>query len=252
MKITVSTILIILCSLTILGCSTQRDRSFHSKVIYKSKNLILTQISENSFVHTSFLQTQSFGNVPCNGLIVSNDKETIIFDTPTNDTSSEELIEWIYKTLHSKINALIPTHFHDDCLGGLQTFHNHNIPSYAYSKTIERAIENNLAIPQNGFNDSLILKVGNEKIIAKYFGEGHTKDNIVGYFPSENIMFGGCLIKELEATKGYLGDANVSDWSNTVEKVKTEYPDVKTIVPGHGKCGDKTLLDYTIELFKVE
>ena len=70
---------------------------------------------------------------------MSNNKETIVFDTPTNGKSSEELIKWINGTLHSKINAIIPTHFHDDCLGGLQAFHNNNIPSYAYAKTIELA-----------------------------------------------------------------------------------------------------------------
>jgi metallo-beta-lactamase class B len=37
-------------------------------------------------------------------------------------------------------------------------------------------------------------------------------------------MFGECLIKELKASKGYLGDANIANWSNTVEKVKIEYP----------------------------
>ena len=63
-------------------------------------------------------------------------------------------------------------------------------------------------------------------------------------------MFGGCLIKELDATKGYLGDANVAAWSNTVEKVKNAYPNVKIIIPGHGNYGDKKLLDYTINLFK--
>ena len=64
--------------------------------------------------------------------------------------------------------------------------------------------------------------------MVKFFGQGHTKDNVVGYFPIENILFGGCLIKELEATKGYLGDANVGSWSNTVEKIKKQYP--KTIL----------------------
>ena len=252
MKITVKIFLIILLSFLILNCGSHKNHSSKTKVIYKSENLIITQISENSFEHTSFLQTQSFGNVPCNGLVIRNNGETIIFDTPTNNVSSEELIKWIDNTLQSKINAVIPTHFHDDCLGGLQAFHDHNIPSYAYSKTIELVKENNLVIPQNEFGESFILKVGDEKIIAKYFGEGHTKDNIVGYFPSEDIMFGGCLIKELEATKGYLGDANVSEWSNTVKKVKAEYPNVKAIVPGHGKYGNKKLLDYTIKLFKVE
>jgi hypothetical protein len=40
--------------------------------------------------------------------------------------------------------------------------------------------------------------------LTKFFGEGHTKDNVVAYFLSEKILFGGCLLKELEASKGYL------------------------------------------------
>ncbi|AZB09943.1 subclass B1 metallo-beta-lactamase [Chryseobacterium sp. G0162] len=248
----IKSLFIILFSFIILSCGSQHSNNFTAKEIYKSETLIITQISENAFIHTSFKQTNDFGNVPCNGLIVKNGTETIIFDTPTNDKSSEELIQWINQTLHAKINAVIPTHFHDDSLGGLQAFHNHHIPSYSYSKTIELAQQNNFVIPQNSFSDSLILKVGNEKAITKFFGEGHTKDNTVAYFPSENILFGGCLLKELEASKGYLGDANVSTWSATVEKVKKEYPNVKIVVPGHGEYGNQKLLDYTITLFKIQ
>ena len=75
--------------------------------------------------------------------------------------------------------------------------------------------------------------------------------NVVSYFPKENILFGGCLIKELQATKGYLGDANVGEWSSTVEKVKQQYPNVKIVIPGHGKIGGKDLLDFTIKLFET-
>ncbi|TDP57978.1 subclass B1 metallo-beta-lactamase [Flavobacterium dankookense] len=232
-----------------LGCGSKKSEAFQSKEVYKSNDLIITQVSKNAFVHTSFLQTQDFGNVPCNGLIVSNNKETIIFDTPTSNTTSEELIKWISETQQAKINAIIPTHFHNDCLAGLTAFHNKNIPSYSYFKTIEFAKNNNETLPQNSFNDSLVLNVGNEQIIAKFFGEGHTKDNIVGYFPSENVLFGGCLIKELKATKGYLGDANTAEWSKTVEKIKKEYPNLKIVVPGHGDYGSTKLLDYTIKLF---
>lgn len=252
MNLTIRTLLILVISVTYLNCSSQKGDGFKSKEVYKSNSLIITQISENSFEHTSFLQTNDFGNVPCNGLIVRNSNEAIVFDTPTSDESSEELINWIKETLHCKINAIIPTHFHNDCLAGLKAFDKHGIPSYAYFKTIELAKENNFAVPKNSFRDSLILKVGNENIIAKFFGEGHTKDNVVGYFPAEHIMFGGCLIKELGASKGYLGDATVADWSGTVEKVKKGYPNVKIIVPGHGEYGNKKLLDYTIKLFKVQ
>ena len=252
MKIIINTLLIIVISITILNCSSQKLDAFKPEEVYKSNDLIITQIVENSFVHTSFKQTNDFGNVPCNGLIVRNNNEVIVFDTPTNDKNSEELINWINETLHCKINAIIPTHFHDDCLGGLKTFDENDILSYAYYKTIELAKENNFVVPKNSFRDSLTLKVGDENIIVKFFGEGHTKDNVVGYFPGENVMFGGCLIKELDASKGYLGDANVEDWSSTVERVKKEYPNVKIIVPGHGEYGNKKLLDYTINLFKTQ
>lgn len=251
MKLFMKTLLII-TSVIVLNCGSQKQEEFKSKEVYKSNDLVITQITENSFVHTSFLQTNDFGNVPCNGLIARDNNEVIIFDTPTNSKSSEELIKWINETLHCKINAIIPTHFHDDCLGGLKAFEEDHIPSYANVKTIELAREYNLVVPRNGFADTLTLKVGNEIITVKFFGEGHTKDNVVGYFPSENIMFGGCLIKELDAGKGYLGDANVIDWSSTVERVKMEYPDMKIVVPGHGEYGDKKLLDYTINLFKVQ
>jgi metallo-beta-lactamase class B len=252
MKVIIKTVLIIVISITILNCRTQKRDVFKPQEVYKSKDLIITQITENAFRHISFKQTNDFGYVPCNGLIVRNRDETIVFDTPTNDKSAEALIKWIKETLRCKINAIIPTHFHDDCLGGLKAFHEKGIPSYAYFKTIDLAKENNYVVPKNSFRDSLILKVGDENIIAQFFGEGHTKDNVVGYFPSENALFGGCLIKELDASKGYLGDANVTAWSSTVEKVRKAYPNVKTVVPGHGDFGNKKLLDYTINLFKTQ
>nr|WP_315029632.1 CHM family subclass B1 metallo-beta-lactamase [uncultured Chryseobacterium sp.] len=251
MKIISKNILILLFSFIMFSCSSQNRSVFRAKEVYKSTDLIITQISENSFIHTSFKQTNDFGNVPCNGLVVKDSNEAIVFDTPVSDKESEELIQWITGTLHSKINAVVPTHFHDDSLGGLQAFHKHNILSYSYSKTIQLAKENNFVVPQNSFNDSIVLKGGNKEIITKFFGEGHTKDNVVGYFPAENVLFGGCLLKELEAGKGYLGDANISAWSGTVEKVRREYPNVKIVVPGHGDYGDHKLLAYTINLFKL-
>lgn len=232
-----------------MGHSQNRE-VFKPIEVYKSKDLIITQITENSFEHTSFLQTNDFGNVPCNGLVVRNGNEAIVFDTPTNNNNSEELIKWAEDRLGCKITAVIPTHFHNDCLGGLQAFHNKGIASYAYFKTVELAKINGFTVPENSFKDKLILKIGGKHITAKYFGEGHTKDNVVGYFPAEGVMFGGCLIKELDAGKGYLGDSNVNEWSNTVKKIKKEYPKVRVVIPGHGDRGNKDLLDYTINLFK--
>lgn len=249
MKSTTKALLLFLYLTCYFNSNAQAQSTFKPKEVYKSADLIVTQIAANSFLHVSFHQTNDFGNVPCNGLVVRNGNDVIIFDTPTKDKSAEELIKWVNELLHCQIKAVIPTHFHTDCLGGLNAFHQHKIPSYANFKTIELAKENNDAVPENGFKDALTLKVGKEKITAKFFGEGHTKDNVVGYFASDNILFGGCLIKEIEAGKGFLGDANVAEWPATVEKVKKAYPDVKIVIPGHGQYGNQSLLDYTIKLF---
>jgi metallo-beta-lactamase class B len=217
---------------------------------YTSNNIIIKKVKDHVYQHTTFLETEDFGKVPCNGMIVFDGKEAIIFDTPVDDATSMELISWVKDSLDCKVKAIIPTHFHFDCLGGLGAFHEQGIPSYALNRTIVTAKSKNYPTPKNGFDNLLKLKVGSKEVIAEFNGEGHTRDNIIGYFPSEKIMFGGCLVKELNAGKGNLEDANVSDWSETVTKLKEKYPDTEVIIPGHGKTGDKTLLDYTAQLFE--
>lgn len=214
-----------------------------------AQQVLLKQLSENTFVHTSYLQTDDYGHVPCNGLVVRNGHQALIFDTPTDDQSAKELIRLVQDSLLCKIMTVVPTHFHSDCLGGLKAFHEAGIPSIANELTLELAKNSGVEIPKNGFRDSLILEIGRGKVVIKFLGQGHTRDNVVGYFPSEDVLFGGCLIKELDASKGYLGDASVDEWPATVKKVKKEFPRVKRVVPGHGEAGDSSLLDYTQKLF---
>lgn len=224
--------------------------SFGASAQYQSERLIVNKLSENTFVHTSFLQTDDFGKVACNGLIVRDGNEVAVFDTPTDDSSSHELIRWLQDVLKCKIVAIVPTHFHSDCLGGLSAFHAAGIPSLANEKTIELATQNQMVVPQKGFHGSTRLSIGGQKVLLNFFGEGHTRDNVVAYFPAEQVLFGGCLIKELQATKGYLGDANVGSWSATVAKLQQAYPEIKHVVPGHGATGGVELLEYTRQLFK--
>lgn len=227
--------------LTILGCRSK-------KALYQSENLIIRPVSGNTFTHETFLNTETWGKVGCNGLIYIKNNEAIVFDTPTDNRTSNELIEWIAK--RAKIKAVIINHFHVDCLGGLKAFHEANVPSYANELTLSLAQKDNVITPQHSFKDSLILIIGQTKVINCYFGEAHTKDNIVSYIPSEKTLFGGCMIKSNGAAKGNLADANINEWSKTVQNVKTAFSDVKYVIPGHGNIGGIDLLDYTIQMFK--
>jgi metallo-beta-lactamase class B len=216
----------------------------------KSETLDIQKIGDHVYQHTSVLVSESFGKVPCNGMIVFDKNEAIIFDTPPDTATSVELIDWVENKLKCKIKAIIPTHFHTDCLGGLAAFHRRGIPSYANTVTIQLAKSHHEPLPENGFDTILELKVGSKKVLAEFIGEGHTKDNIIGYFPDEKIMFGGCLIKEVGAGKGNLTDATVAAWAPTVTRLKNKYSDTKITIPGHGKSGGTELFDYTIKLFE--
>lgn len=223
---------------------------YQSLTVYQTKNLIVQKLSDHIYEHRSFLTTTDFGIVGCNGMIVVSNNEAVIFDTPANDTSSQELINYAKKT-GWKIKAVIPTHFHEDCVGGLAIFKEARIAAYASYRTIKllQAKGNQFSGTLIGFDDSLSMKVGNQFLYAEYFGEGHTKDNIVGYFPSDKALFGGCLVKELGAGKGNLADANVLGWPATVSSLKQRHPSISIVIPGHGKSGGIELLDYTIKLF---
>lgn len=261
-------ILLLLSGLTLLSCKESssnqkpitpkantenaKPNPIDSLTVYQTENLIIKKLSKHTYIHISYLNTNDYGKVGCNGMLIINEHKGIIFDTPTDNKSSLELIHFVVNELKSEITAMIPTHFHEDCIGGIQAFENHNTPIYASSQTIELIRKNGhiFSKPIHEFENKLTLDLGKKKVYTEYFGEGHTKDNVIGYFPEDRALFGGCLIKKVRASKGYLGDANTSEWSNTVRQIKSKYPELEIVVPGHGKWGGTELLDYTIDLFE--
>jgi metallo-beta-lactamase class B len=224
----------------------------NATLVYQSEDLIIRQISEHTYQHISFLNTTSFGKVPCNGMIVVDEGKAVILDSPAYNEVSQELILYLTTVLNLKIDAIVSTHFHADCLGGLDAFHQAGVASFATHKTIEFARNSKATVPQNGFDGNKTLPVGGKAIYLEFVGEGHTRDNIIGYFPNDSVLFGGCLIKEIGAGKGNLEDANTTAWSETVRKIKAKYPQTKIVIPGHGQTGGTELLDYTITLFELQ
>lgn len=223
-------------------------RPSDAQLSLQSDELKIEAITKNAYVHKSYLQTESFGKVECNGAIFVSKNEALIMDTPSDSATAVLLIDFLQKN-NIKIKGVVVNHFHGDCLGGLSAFHAIGVPSYASNLTIEAAKKANVTVPQIGFNKTQTLKIGNKEVKNMYLGEAHTSDNIVTYFPSEKTLFGGCMVKEVNATKGYLGDANIASWPKTIENIKKTLPEAQFIIPGHGKIGGQELLNYTIMLF---
>jgi metallo-beta-lactamase class B len=193
----------------------------HIKV---SEDIDIIQISAHSYVHVSYTQIPGFGRIGSNGFIFTDNGEALLFDTPMNDSLTKQLVDWIKDSLKVRIVGFVPNHWHDDCMGGLNYLNSIGIPSYANKKTIAIAKTKNLPIPQHGFVDSLVLHLGNKTVICKYYGPAHTPDNIVTWIPSESILFGGCMVKELKSESlGNIADADLTEWPKTIARVIADY-----------------------------
>lgn len=208
-----------------------------------SDKLTLHKLSEQCFIHTQ-------GNN--NGLVYINKGEAIIVSTPDSDIETQNLIDWLKNDKKAKIVGYVIDRWHTDAMEGLDIVKQNEIKSYSYELTKTIAKEKGLPIPEIGFDPKLELTVGGNRVICHFLGEAHTKDGIVVWIPSEQILFGGNGIRNYNGWVGNIGDANLGEWSNTAERIKKEYGNAKIVVPGHGRQGGAELIDYTIELYRTD
>jgi glyoxylase-like metal-dependent hydrolase (beta-lactamase superfamily II) len=208
------------------------------------KQLEINKLSNNVYQHISSKRVEPWGVVEASGLVVINGTEAHMIDTPWTTQGTKALIEWIEAKGLTLKNTIV-THFHEDASGDLPLLNNLKIKTYATSLTNKL-----LKLNKKEVSSEEILSNTFELIdgVASVFypGAGHTDDNIVVWLPNEKILFGGCFVKSLHDKKlGYTGDADISEWPNSIQNVINRYPDVKLVVPGHGKIGDISLLTHT-------
>ncbi len=230
--------LVIVCCLTLLESCAYK---------VSNKALEVKAIDQNVYMHTSFKKVDGFGWVDSNGLVVINNNQAIIVDTPWSEKDTEELLSWI-STHGFTIKASVSTHYHDDRTAGIRLLNSKSIPTYTSELTNDILIRKNLPVSSQVFSGDRFLML-NDLIEIYYPGEGHTKDNLVVWLPENKLLFGGCLIRPVEwKSLGYIGDANISQWSESVKNVQNKYPVINKVVPGHGNIGNESLLSHTIDL----
>lgn len=221
----------------------------NSEKIIVNNDIELLKLTPNVFVHISYFKSEQFGKFPSNGMIYVQNNEAFIFDTPMTEAMTITLLNYLLDSLGYKIRGFIPNHWHDDCTGGLKILNDLGVNSYSNEMTNKTLSEKKLPVTQKTFKDSLSLDFGSGKIICKYFGGGHTKDNIVVWLPSEKVLFAGCMSKEINSKGlGNIADAELDQWPETIKKVLTAFPDAKYIIPGHGNVGGNELLEHTLKL----
>jgi len=244
-------ILVVSCiALVLSGCRSAPDTSgADASAIRISDDVMLHPIAPGVWVHTTYRDLPSYGRVPANGLLVVDGREALLIDLPWTDEQTAVLFDWVAENQGAAVRTVVPTHFHEDCMGGLAEAHRRGATSYGLDQTIEIARQKGLPIPQIPYQFRTMVRCGRTVVLVTYFGSGHTTDNVVAWLPTQRVLFGGCLLKSLDSQSlGNTADGDLAAYPTTLRKVQAAYPRAKVVVPGHGAWGGPELIEHTLAL----
>lgn len=218
-------------------------------------------------------------------IIEMKNGEIALIDTPYENEATRKIIEWVRERAGQEVEFIeINTGFHFDNLGGNKYLVEQDIKIIGTSKTVNMVKERGedarklfldwlkdpelkkyydvytkleyiepTEIVNIDINEEVEIVFGDEKLVLYYPQESHSPDNIVVYYPSKKVLFGGCMVKSAESENlGNTADANIMGWSESIKKLKRKYSEksVDVIVPGHGEVGDYSLLENTENLLE--
>ena len=116
-------IVAVLClALVAAGCESARPSPPAQKITV-SEDIELQPVTDGVWVHTTYFDLPNFGRFPANGLVVIDGEEAVLIDLPWTDGQTGVLFDWIAEHHGATVRTVVPTHFHQDCMGGLAEAH---------------------------------------------------------------------------------------------------------------------------------
>jgi len=208
-----------------------------------------------------------------NSLLVQMANGDLVLCDPTYTPAAMRLVlAWAKQRYGDRRIVAINTHFHVDRIGGNEALLEQKIPIHgsdllaktlaergaAHRRWVLENVKDQAALtaeyrtqkdipPDHLFPaaQGLTLPFGDEQVVLHYPGPGHSPDNLVVYFPSRGILFGGCLVAAGERI-GNTTDADLTRWGDSIRDLRRFTP--KVVIPGHGDRYDPGLLDHTLKL----
>jgi metallo-beta-lactamase class B len=216
----------------------------------QQNTLKISHLTGDFYVFTTW---RPFKGVPVSshGLYFITEKGAVMIDTPWDTTKFQPLLDSIKLKHNKKVILCIATHSHEDRTGGLEFLKQKGVKTFTSKHTDEICKEKGEKRSEFTFLKDTTFKIDRHQLQTFYAGEGHTKDNLVIWFPKEKILYGGCLIKSTEAIDlGNLTDANVKAWPETLKKIKQKFPKPNYIITGHQDWSSAESINHTLKLLE--
>ena len=263
-------ILVIFSLLTIICCS--HKEKINLKPITLEFPIILEKETKIDKIRDGIYVATDLQFYNSNILVAKmKDGTVVLASSPYENLGTRRLIKWIKAHLTPKKIVAINTHFHSDGTAGNQVYHEEGVETWASQMTAklqmtegkkirplllrnqkkpiqERIKSTRFETAKNLFDETLgkTFSFSGEKVKVYYPGEAHSPDNVIVYLPNKKTLFGGCMVKP--KSLGWLKHANIQAWEQSAKNLLQF--DVTHVIPGHGKWGDKSLIEKTIEVAK--
>ena len=212
--------------------------------------LKISHLTGDFYIYTTY-NTYEESQVPANGMYLVTNNGVVMFDTPWDTTQFQPLLDSIKLKHNKSVVMCFATHWHSDKTAGLEYYRQQGIKTYTTVLTDELSKRNNKKRAEFLMAKDTVFNTGQYTFETYYPGEGHTADNIVIWFKKEKILYGGCLIKGADDENlGYLGDANVTAYASTLQKVQKKCRKPKFIIVAHSDWKNINSLKHSLLMAK--
>ena len=171
------------------------------------------------------------------------DEGAVVVDSQFPGTA-EACVEELKRRSRRGIHVLINTHHHADHTAGNKIFRpavkfivaHENSAEWQQRSAVEAKAEADQVYPDQTFTNVWQLKIGQEKVVATYYGFGHTSGDVAISFEAANVVHMGDLVfNRLHPFVDRPAGASIANWITALERVPREHNADTIYIFGHGK-----------------
>ena len=174
------------------------------------------------------------------------DQGAVVVDSQFPNTA-QACVDGIKERSRRGIHVLLNTHHHADHTAGNKTFRpavkfivaHANSADFQQKAAADDKTEADQAYPDQTFTNVWQLKIGNEKVVAKYYGFAHTSGDVVISFESANVVhMGDLMFNRFHPFIDRPAGASIANWITALENVLREHNADTIYIFGHSKDGN--------------
>jgi glyoxylase-like metal-dependent hydrolase (beta-lactamase superfamily II) len=244
-----------------------RAGGVEAEVVRIDDELVARKIVENAYVvtHEPFFVSNTL-------VVRMPDGAVVICSSPFETRAARALVQWVRDTFRPSRVVAINTHFHFDGTGGNEAYRELGVETWGTALTQSLLLEKGASLQAASAEDFTgerrarilamkvlpaehtfaeekehVLRFGDAEVRVIEPGAAHSADNVLVWFPSIGVLFGGCMIKGFRSV-GFIGHADLDHWEAAVDVARRTNP--RHVVPGHGAVGGAELFDLTVDVVR--